>query len=134
VASDRFVGAWKLNTDKTTHSGIQGETITIELQGNNFKFTYDWMAENGTELHWWYVTDMKGSVVKPIQVNGQPMSGESRITRLASGAFKVESAILKDEYKVSADGKTMKLHRTFLVKTSPQRIPEEVQLVFERVR
>ena len=133
AASDRFLGPWKLNTDKTAHSGIRSETITIELQGMNFKFTYDTLAENGTESHWSCVTDMKGSVVKPAQVNGQPMNGKSRITRIDSGAFKEESAVVKDEYKVSADGKTLKLNRTFLVKTYPQIIPEKVQLLFERI-
>jgi hypothetical protein len=131
--TDRFVGAWKLNTEKTTHSGIQSEMITIESQGNDFKLTFDWLAENGTELHWWYVTDMKGGSVKATQVNGRPMSGEVRFTRLNSSAFREESVVLRDEYKVSGDGQTLRIHRTFLMNTAPHKLPKDVLLVFDRV-
>jgi len=130
--ADRFIGVWKLNADKTSRSGTVSELITIESQGKDFKFTYDWSAENGTELHWWYVTDMKGGIVKPTQANGQPMSGKPRITRIDSGSFKIESEVLKDIYKVSADGQTMKLQRKYLIDVAPHILPKEIRLVFDR--
>jgi hypothetical protein len=35
---------------------------------SDYKFVYDLLAENGTELNWWFVTDMKGGCVKDTQV------------------------------------------------------------------
>src|SRR5260370_11757820 len=89
--SDRFIGIWKLRVDKTSQAGSFSQVITIEGQGKDYKFTYDLSVGTGTENHWWYVTDMKGEIVKPMQMNGQPMPGKPpRITRIDSSRFKVE--------------------------------------------
>jgi hypothetical protein len=130
--ADRFIGVWKLNVDKSSRTGLVSESITIESQESNVKFTYDRLGENGTELHWWFVTDMKGGTVKPTQVNGRPMSGESRITRLDSYRFKDESAMQQDEYEVSANGQTMIIKRTNFLKHRPPQIPKQMRLVYER--
>jgi hypothetical protein len=132
IAVDRFIGVWKLNLDKSSRTGTASELITIESQESNVKFTYDWLAENTTELHWWFVTDMKGGSVKHTQVNGRPMSSESRITRLDSYRFTDESSMKRDQYQVSADGKTMTIQRTNLFNPAPHKIPKEMRLVFER--
>jgi hypothetical protein len=123
IAVDRFIGIWKLNLDKSSRTGTVSELITIESQESNVKFTYDWLAENTTELHW---------SVEHTQVNGRPMSSESRIARLDSYRFTDESSMKRDQYQVSADGQTMTIQRTNLFNPAPHKIPKEMRLVFER--
>jgi hypothetical protein len=144
-ASNPFVGTWVLNREKGPPSGIERESITIEPQGSDLKLTYDRLGENGTELQWWFVTDMKGGNVKPMQVNGLPMGGESRFTLLDPHTFVEDSMIRSDgralmsaRYKVSADGQTMMVHTTFGMSgvtptglTTP--MPGQV-FVFDKVR
>lgn len=113
--ADRFLGIWKFNPEGSSPSGITSEQITIEFHDGQYKFSGDHLGENGTELHWWYVTSMSGETVKPTQVNGLPMSDEYRVTRLAPDFFRVESKILKEEYKVSRDGRIMMIQRKYLV-------------------
>jgi hypothetical protein len=129
--SDRFIGIWKLRVDKTSQAGSFSQVVTIEGQGKDYKFTYDQSVGTGTENHWWYVTDMKGEIVKPMQMNGQPMPGKPRVTRIDSSSFKVEGEVQKDVYKVSPDGQTMKLQRTYSVQTRPN-VLHDVSLVFDR--
>ena len=128
---DRFIGVWKLRMDKTPHARAFGEVITIEGQGKNYKFTYDQSFENGTENHLWYVTEMKGEIVTDTHMNGQPIPGKFRITRIDSGSFEVDGEIQKDVYKVSSDGQTMKLQRTYSVHTRPN-VLHDISLVFDR--
>src|SRR6267142_3454289 len=45
---DRFIGEWKLNTEKSSRVGIESETVKIETAGNEYRFEYDRGAENGT--------------------------------------------------------------------------------------
>ena len=130
---DAFVGAWKFNPEKSSHSGIERESINIEVKDGAYKFTYDWLAENGTELNWWFVTDMKGGCVKHTQVNGQPMTSKSCMTRLSSHKF-IDETILRDQYEVNSDGRTLKLHRQFKVPPSVRMTaPRDALLVFDRV-
>ncbi len=115
-ASDRFIGEWKLNTEKSSRVGIESETIKIETTGSEYRFEYDEALENGTALHWWFVTDMKGGCVKQTQKNGQPMSSQSCVLRVDANRF-VDSnkpPILRSEYKVSRDGQRMTEQRTLL--------------------
>jgi hypothetical protein len=79
--SDRFIGVWKLRVEKMSNRGTFSQLITIEGQGKDYKFTYDQSAGNGEEYHWWYVTDMKGEIVKPVQVACYPY----RFQRFQSG-------------------------------------------------
>ena len=130
---DDFIGAWKFNPDKSSHSGTEKETINIELKDGAYKFTYDWLSEKGVDLNWWFVTDMKGGCVQDTQVNGQPMTSKSCIKRLSPRKF-VNDTILKDEYEVSSDGRTLKLHREFKVPPSVRMPkPKDAILVFDRV-
>jgi hypothetical protein len=132
--ADEFIGTWKFNVHKSSSSGTEREVITIETQGNDYKFIYDWLAKNGTELNWWFVTDMKGTCVKDTQVNGRPMSSQSCMTRVDSRTFLNETPILKDDYKVSRDGQELDLHRVFLFPHNLHgKVPREVDLVFDRV-
>ena len=93
VVADPFIGTWRLNTDKSSRSGIEKESITIESWGNEFKFLVDSLGENGAHLHYWFVTDMKGGAAKHTQVDGRPMSSESCITRLDSNRFVNDTAV-----------------------------------------
>lgn len=132
-AVDAFIGAWKFNPEKSSHSGTERESINIELRDGAYRFTYDWLAENGTELNWWFATDMKGGCVALTQVNQQPMNGKSCVTRLTSHKF-VDTHLFKDEYEVSSNGRTMKLHRKFIVPPSVRMTaPKDAILVFDRV-
>src|SRR5579862_6332393 len=117
--SDRFIGIWKLRVDKTSQAVSFSQVLTIEGQEQGYKFTYDQSVGTGTENHWWYVTDMKGETVKPMQMNGQPMPGKPRVTRIDSTSFKVEGEVQRDVYKVSPDGQTMKLQRSYSAQTRP---------------
>lgn len=129
---DDFIGAWTFNPDKSSHSGTERESINIELKDGAYKFTYDWLAENGTELNWWFVTDMKGGCVKHTQVNGQPMSSRSCMKRLSPHKF-VDDTMLTDEYEVSSNGRTLKLRRKFRVPPNVQMTaPKDAILVFDR--
>lgn len=131
--TDSFIGAWKFNPDKSFRSGTERESINIELKDGAYKFTYDWLAENGTELNWWFVTEMKGGCVKHTQVNGEPMTSKSCVTRLSPRKF-VDDTILRDQYEVSSDGRTLKLHREFKVPPSVRMPkPNDAILVFDRV-
>ncbi|HKM67334.1 MAG TPA: hypothetical protein VJX70_09230 [Candidatus Acidoferrum sp.] len=129
---DRFIGVWKLRVDNTPHAGTFGQVITIEGQGKNYKFTYDLSVGNGTEDHLWYITEMKGEIVTAKHMNGQPVSGKSRITRIDSSSFKVEGQVQKDVYKVSSDGQTMKLQRTYFVQAGRPNVLRDALLLFDR--
>jgi hypothetical protein len=129
--SDRFIGIWKLRADKTSQTGSLSQVITIEDQGKNYKFTYDLSVGNGKENHLWYITEMKGKIVTDSHLNGQPIPGKSRITRIDSSSFKVEGEIQKDVFKVSLDGQTMKVQTTYSVQTRPN-VLHDVSLVFDR--
>jgi hypothetical protein len=128
---DRFIGVWKMRVDKTRLPGSFSEVVTIEGLGKNYKFTYDQSFGNGTENHWWYVTEMEGKIVTDTHMNGQPTPGKSRITRIDSESFKVEGEIQKDVYKVSSDGQTMKLQRTYSMQTRPS-VLHDTSFVFDR--
>jgi hypothetical protein len=133
--TDRFVGMWKLNVDKSSRSGIDKESIsitTVESEEKEFKFVFDSLGDNRTELRWWFVTDMKGGVSKHTQVNGRPMTSESCITRLDSDTFVDDTKILKDEYKVSADGQTLTVRRNFKQSFNGKKLPDQ-KLVFDRL-
>ena len=86
---------------------------------------------NGKENHLSYVTDMKGETVKSVQKDGQPALGKSRITRIDSSSFKVESEIERGIYKVSTDGQTMKVKTTYSVTTRPN-VLKDSELLFDR--
>jgi len=125
---DLFIGIWKLHTGKPFN-----ELITIESQGVDYKFTYDQSTGKGKEYHWSYITHMKGDTVQPVQMNGQPMASKIRITRIDSSTYRVEGDIQKDVYRVSSDGQTMKLHRTYLagIVVGTTRLQDET-LLFDR--
>jgi len=123
-AGDRFIGEWKLNTEKSSRVGIESETIKIETTGSDYRFEYDEAFENGAVLHWWFVTDMKGGCVKQTQKNGEPMSSQSCVLRLDANRFVDNRLLAKEEHEVSRDGQRMTVHRTML--------HTKATLVFER--
>jgi len=131
--TDDFIAAWKFNPHKSVNSGTEKETITIELNDGAYKFTYDWLSEKGVELNWWFVTDMKGECVKHNQVNGEPMTTKSCVTRLSPRKF-VDDTILRDQYEVSSDGRTLTLRREFKVPPAVRMPkPKDALLVFDKV-
>jgi hypothetical protein len=105
---DAFVGKWRLNVEKSSLPP-ERETITIEPQGIDYKISCDVAYGNGTELSFWTVTDMKGTVSKVTQSNGKPMNEEWRVTREAADAFVVDSRPFHTvvRYTVSAEGQTL---------------------------
>ena len=105
---DAFVGKWRLNVEKSLLPP-ERETITIEPQGTDYKISCDVAYGNGTELSFWTVTDMKGTVSKVTQSNGKPMGEEWRVTREAADAFIVDSRPFHTvvRYTVSQEGQTM---------------------------
>jgi len=129
---DRFIGEWKLDTERSSRTGIESEVVKIENSGGEYKLAYDWAAENGTVLHWWIVTDMKGGCVKQTQTNGKPMTSQSCITRLGPDRFIDDTFLIKDEYEVSKNGQTLTIHRTFKMSPNGRQLPKS-KLVFARV-
>jgi len=131
-SADRFIGVWKLNVDKSSYTGMVREQITIEFSGGDVKFTYESLNENGVELNYSFLTDMKGGVVKQTQMDGRPMNSRSRITRLDSHRFREDSPIEVDESKVSSDGRSMEVKRTYILEPLPPHVPKRVRLVYDR--
>jgi hypothetical protein len=133
VAGDSFIGTWNLNIDKSPGSHMEREVVSIVSQGNLYKLVYDWFGDNGTVLHVWLVTDMKGDCVKETQSNGQPTTGKACITRLGPRAFVDDNDILRDEYTVSRDGRTLTVVRNFKIWPAYSKAtPKPVKLVFDR--
>jgi hypothetical protein len=128
---DRFVGVWKLREIKPASSEPFHELLTIENQGTKYRFTTDGWLGKGVEFHTWYVTEMKGETVQPMQTNGQATPGTLSVKRKDSSRFKVEGKIQKDVFTVSADGQTMTCERTFSVQTRPN-ILRDSTLLFDR--
>ncbi len=131
ASTDDFIGTWNLNTKRSSGSGIEKESIRIESQGGQYKFVCDQLGENGTELNWWFVTDMKGACVKHTQVNGQLMTSKSCISRISSRKFVDDQAIVHEEYELSSDGRRMTVHRSFKGRPTGKSLPS-VKLVFDR--
>jgi hypothetical protein len=132
-ASDNFLGEWKFNPEKSPNSGgTTSEVIKIEPEGSGYKFTYDWKADNGTELHWWFVTDMKGDCVQATQSNGHPMGGKHCLTRMNSEAFMSDNSIVTDQFQVKSKGQTLNLERTYKHTINGQKLHHD-KLVFDRV-
>jgi hypothetical protein len=126
--ADRFLGAWKLNPEKS-HPSNTMESLTIEYQEGKYKFVVDWSADNGTELNYWFVTQMKGDAATVTQMNGKPMSDVEHMVRVDTNSFVNDTKFAEEKYNVSKDGQTLKLSRTF--KLGP-KLPTE-QLVFDRI-
>lgn len=121
---DRFLGEWKLNTEKSSRVGLESETVKIDTAGSEYRFEYNLAGENGAVLHWWFVTGMKGECVKPNWPNGQKGTSQACVTRLDANRFVDKTLFGKDEYEVSRDGQRMTIHRTLLHAT--------MKLVFDR--
>jgi len=145
AAADPIIGSWKLNIDKSTNPTAESELITIIRQGNQFQIIFQAMQSNKYNPHYQVVTDMKGTTSKLVQSDGKPMSDEWRVTRNQPNAFVVESVGpfggKKEEYTVSADGKTLKVHelpgsaKIIVGKKDSKGVIHPVQqvLVFEKI-
>jgi hypothetical protein len=114
-AADPIVGAWKLNSDKSTNPPAASELITIVPQGSQFNLDFDIKQDNKYNPHYKILTDMRGDAVKPTYANGQGTTSSWRVTRQSPKAFEMELlgpfGGWKDEYEVSADGKEMTMRR-----------------------
>jgi hypothetical protein len=139
-ATDRFIGTWKLNVDKSS-AAPESEILTIEPEGSKFKFACQTSYGNGTTLKYWVITDMNGGYLKLTQFDGRPMNEEWSITRKSRDAFTVDSRPPGSQvsYEVSADGQTMTA-RTISSAIVGGRVQNGVitrvtpTLVFDRVR
>jgi hypothetical protein len=117
--SDPINGVWKLNLDKSKNAlevvGVESEVITIVAQGSSFKLTFDVKQSNDYNPNYYIVTDMNGATVEPVNADGRRTNGSWRVTRRGMKAFDMELISTfggwTDKYEVSADGKTMALHR-----------------------
>jgi hypothetical protein len=117
--SDPINGVWKLNLDKSKSAlevvGVESEVITIVVQGSSHKMTFNVKQSNDYNPNYYVVTDMKGGTVKPVNADGRGTNDSWRVTRQSVRAFDMELISpfggWTDKYEVSADGKTMTLHR-----------------------
>jgi hypothetical protein len=141
-AIDPIIGAWELNSDKSTNPPAASELITIVSQGSGFKLTFDIKQDNEYNPHYDIVTDMNGATVKPTNADGKQTSDEWRVTRLRPNAFEMELqgpfGGWKDDYEVSPDGKTLTLRRVLnegrVHVTYRNGQSHEVILIFEKVQ
>jgi hypothetical protein len=112
--ADSFVGTWKFNPKKSSQTGTADEQIKIERQDGKYKLAFDSTMKNGAELRFSYLTSMNGETLRPSLDNGQPMSQEERVVRTGADSFKIESKMEVQHFKVSKDGKKLKLERKLL--------------------
>ena len=142
--ADPIVGAWKLNIDKSTNPTAEAEILTVARQGDEFKLTFMAMQSSRYNPHYEVVTDMKGTISKPTD-SGKPMNDAWRFSRKEPNVFVKESVGSfgggKEEYTVSADGKTLTVHElpgnsTLIAgKLASNGVFHQVQhvLVFEKI-
>lgn len=117
--SDPINGVWKLSLNKSKGAsevvGVESEVITIVAQGSSYKLTFDVKQSNDYNPNYYIVTDMKGGTVRPVNADGRGTNDSWRVTRQSVKAFDMELISQfggwTDKYEVSADGKTMTLHR-----------------------
>jgi hypothetical protein len=60
------------------------------------------------------------------------MPGKLHVTRIDSSRFKVKGEIQREIYKVSSDGQTMNLQRTYLVQVGSPNMVKDALLLFDR--
>lgn len=121
VAADNpFVGTWKLNADKSKLEGSNigpGSTVRIEAESNGLKITVESTDAKGQPVNFNYVATLDG---KPVDITGY--QGVNTVTTLRTTrkddhtieatATREGKQVFKDHRVVSADGKTMTIHRT----------------------
>ena len=110
------------------------ETLTIEPEGSNFKFTFDNSETGkGNVPHWWFTTDLNGtrSEIHPPPDNF-PGSAERDVIMVHH--WTADTLLLQDwlchtEYKISADAQSMTAHVECNVDYDSRKV-----LFFERLR
>jgi len=127
---DRFIGVWRLDLEKHPRDGIKSESLKIEKQDKDYKFTYDWIGDRHDEIHWSAVTDMKGGAVKRMQPNGKSLA-VVHITRVDAYSFVEQDDMIASTYRVAKDGKTMTMEMKYLHTQGNTAMPK-IELVYER--
>jgi hypothetical protein len=130
--TDRFMGKWKLNLDKSLHTGMVRDRIKVEFQEGYVRFTRNSLNGNGFEDHYTFTTDMKGGSSKETQQNGRTIKGGSRVTRFDSSRFKEESPLAIDKYRVNPDGRSMENKRSIIAKGLPSGVPKRMLFFYDR--
>jgi hypothetical protein len=128
---ERFLGTWELHMKEAPPGVPERESLSIERTEKGTKITHLVAFDNGTVLHYCGVMDPKGSFVKMIQTNGEPMNEEWRIVSVNADALVIETRPFGAEhhYKLSADGQTMKMHRQ---KATLMSFPPLPDLTFQK--
>jgi hypothetical protein len=104
--TDRFMGKWKLNLDKSWHTGMVSDRIKLEYQEGYVRFTRDSLNGNAFKDHYTFTTDMRGGLSKEAEQNGRTLTtGWPRVIRLDSSRFREESPLAIDEYRVNSNGR-----------------------------
>jgi hypothetical protein len=131
--TDRFMGKWKLNLDKSWHTGMVSDRIKLEFQEGYLRFTRDSLNGNGFKDHYTFTTDMRGGLSKEAEQNGRTMTtGWSRVTRLDSSRFREESTLAIDVYRVRPDGRSMENKRSIIAKGLPSGVPKQMRFFYDR--
>jgi hypothetical protein len=131
--TDRFMGKWKLNLDKSWHTGMVSDRIKLEFQEGYVRFTRDSLNGNSFKDHYTFTTDMKGGLSKEAEQSGRTLTtGWSRVTRLDSSQFREESPLAIDEYRVSSDGRSMENKRSIIAKGLPSGVPKRMRFFYDR--
>ena len=143
-------GVWKLNLDRSKNApeigGVESEVITIVAQGSSYKLTFDVKQSNDYNPNYFIVSDMKGGTAEPVNTDGRKTNDSWRVTCQGIRAFDMELISTfggwMDKYQVSADGKTMTLHRVpvnngvvgvYVEKNGTVRRQSQHLVVFDRV-
>jgi hypothetical protein len=111
------IGTWKLNTEKSTYSGISAPkslTRTVAADGDSVKYSFEGTGADGDALNYSFTLKYDGKDY-PVTGTGMPYGADHiAIKRIGSNKF---SATLKKDGKiigtstsvVSKDGKTVTL-------------------------
>ena len=110
--SNPLVGTWKLNTAKsklTTGTPPKGETVTIQMVGDQDQVTTNGTASDGSPISMKYEVPDKGGVGKLLAGPFDGVSGK----RIDDNAFEVSfmkggKEMLHNQFVVSKDGKTLR--------------------------
>ena len=132
---DHLVGTWKLNTDKTpvferyrSNPIPVYEWITISRVGDRFTLVFSHDSNKPSEADRVFIGDMKTPAVRVDAVSGKLAVSSTYLRRVDPDSFVQGSDVSENEYKVSPDGKTMKVHQMPFIDNGAER-----RLVYDKV-
>ena len=111
VAGDNWVGAWKLNPEKSQlgTNTIRAQTLKFEATADGVKLTSDGTDAEGKPMHGGYTSKFDG---KDVPWAGNPMADTASPKRIDDNTYenvwkKAGKATVTAKVSISKDGKTL---------------------------